>query len=98
MSPIVPRFAVSGVYTYCPRQGTDARRPAGSRPAQLIERLGARNQSPPDVRHLLHTVRSSTADDPDRGAVRHRTGEPHSDTDTDIGPRRTAAPLCRLNA
>ncbi|WP_027174166.1 hypothetical protein [Methylobacterium sp. 10] len=48
-------FAVSGVYTYV-RDGTlTLAGLRGSRPAQLIERIGAVNQVGEDVRHLLHT-------------------------------------------
>jgi hypothetical protein len=48
-------FAVSGVYTYVRDRQLTLAGLRGSRPAQLIERLGARNQVADDVRHLLHT-------------------------------------------
>ena len=48
-------FAVSGVYTYVRDKELTLAGLRGSRPAQLIERLGARNQVASDVRHLLHT-------------------------------------------
>jgi hypothetical protein len=48
-------FAVSGVYTYVRDKHLTLAGLRGSRPAQLIERLGARNQVADDVRHLLHT-------------------------------------------
>jgi hypothetical protein len=48
-------FAVSGVYTYVRDKRLTLAGLRGSRPAQLIERLGARNQVADDVRHLLHT-------------------------------------------
>ncbi|KQO61160.1 hypothetical protein ASF24_03630 [Methylobacterium sp. Leaf86] len=50
-------FAVSGVYTYVRDKRLTLAGLRGSRPAQLIERLGARNQVAEDVRHLLHTGR-----------------------------------------
>lgn len=48
-------FAVSGVYTYVRDKKLTLAGLRGSRPAQLIERLGARNQVADDVWHLLHT-------------------------------------------
>jgi hypothetical protein len=48
-------FAVNGVYTYVRDKKLTLAGLRGSRPAQLIERLGARNQVSDDVRHLLHT-------------------------------------------
>lgn len=48
-------FAVSGVYTYVRDKKLTLAGLRGSRPAQLIEKLGARNQVAEDVRHLLHT-------------------------------------------
>ncbi|KQS75732.1 hypothetical protein ASG25_19815 [Rhizobium sp. Leaf384] len=48
-------FAVSGVYTYVRDDELTLAGLRGSRPAQLIERLGAVNQTREDVRHLLMT-------------------------------------------
>lgn len=48
-------FAVSGVYTYVRDRTLTLAGLRGSRPAQLIEALGANNQVAADVRHLLHT-------------------------------------------
>jgi hypothetical protein len=46
-------FAVSGVYTYVRDKQLTVAGLRGSRPAQLIERLGATNQVEDDVRRLL---------------------------------------------
>lgn len=46
-------FAVSGVYTYVRDKRMTVAGLRGSRAAQLIERLGARNQIDPRVEHLL---------------------------------------------
>ncbi len=48
-------FAVSGVYTYVRDKQLTTAGLRGSRPAQLIERLGAANQVADDTRHLLLT-------------------------------------------
>ena len=48
-------FAVSGVYTFVRDKHLTLAGLRGSRPAQLIEKLGARNQVAADVRHLMHT-------------------------------------------
>ena len=48
-------FAVSGVYTYVRDKTLTLAGLRGSRPAQLIERIGAHNQVADDVRHLLFT-------------------------------------------
>ncbi|WP_010218091.1 EthD domain-containing protein [Sphingomonas sp. PAMC 26621] len=48
-------FAVSGVYTYVRDKTLTLAGLRGSRPAQLIERLGANNQAADDVRQLIHT-------------------------------------------
>lgn len=48
-------FAVCGVYTYVRDKALTLAGLRGSRPAQLIETLGAVNQVANDVRHLLHT-------------------------------------------
>ena len=48
-------FAVSGVYTYVRDKTLTLAGLRGSRPAQLIEQLGALNQAGDDVRHLLFT-------------------------------------------
>lgn len=48
-------FAVSGVYTYVRDGELTVAGLRGSRPAQLIERLGAANQVADDARHLLFT-------------------------------------------
>ena len=50
-------FAVSGVYTYVRDRQLTLAGLRGSRPAQLIEQLGAVNQVGEDVRHLLLTGR-----------------------------------------
>ncbi|WP_242187750.1 EthD domain-containing protein [Sphingomonas sp. CARO-RG-8B-R24-01] len=46
-------FAVSGVYTYVRDKTLTLAGLRGSRPAQLIERLGANNQTADDVRQLI---------------------------------------------
>ena len=51
----VSAFAVSGVYTYVRDKTLTTAGLRGSRPAQLIERLGAANQIAPDVKGLLFT-------------------------------------------
>ena len=48
-------FAVSGVYTYVRDKKLTLAGLRGSRPAQLIEQIGAVNQVGDDVRHLLLT-------------------------------------------
>ncbi|WP_243967697.1 hypothetical protein [Methylobacterium sp. J-026] len=48
-------FAVSGTYTYVRDGRLTLAGLRGSRPAQLIERIGAVNQVGDDVRHLLLT-------------------------------------------
>ncbi|WP_205782293.1 hypothetical protein [Methylobacterium sp. XJLW] len=48
-------FAVSGVYTYVRDRQLTLAGLRGSRPAQLIEKLGALNQVADDVCHLLRT-------------------------------------------
>lgn len=48
-------FAVSGVYTYVRDKTLTLAGLRGSRPAQLIERLGANNQAADDVRRMLLT-------------------------------------------
>ena len=48
-------FAISGVYTYIRNGGLTLAGLRGSRPAQLIEKLGARNQLEEAIWHLLHT-------------------------------------------
>ena len=48
-------FAVSGMYTYVRGKELTLAGLRGSRPAQLIERLGAANQTADDVRQLLLT-------------------------------------------
>jgi hypothetical protein len=48
-------FGVSGVYTYVRDKTLTLAGLRGSRPAQLIERIGALNQVKEDVRHLLLT-------------------------------------------
>lgn len=48
-------FAVSGVYTYVRDRQLTLAGLRGSRPAQLIEQIGALNQVADDVRHLLLT-------------------------------------------
>lgn len=48
-------FAVSGMYTYVRDKRLTLAGLRGSRPAQLIERLGATNQAADDVRHLILT-------------------------------------------
>jgi len=50
-------FAVSGVYTYVRDRTLTLAGLRGSRPAQLIEEIGAINQVREDVRHLLLTGR-----------------------------------------
>ncbi|MBD8680079.1 hypothetical protein [Sphingomonas sp. CFBP 13720] len=50
-------FAVSGMYTYVRDKELTLAGLRGSRAAQLIERLGALNQTADDVRHLLLTGR-----------------------------------------
>ena len=49
----VTSFAVSGMYTYVRDKELTLAGLRGSRPAQLIERLGAVNQTAEDVRHLM---------------------------------------------
>lgn len=49
-------FAVSGVYTYVRDKTLTLAGLRGSRPAQLIELIGATNQVGDDVRHLLLTA------------------------------------------
>jgi hypothetical protein len=51
----VTAFAVSGMYTYVRDKELTLAGLRGSRPAQLIERLGAVNQTAEDVRHLMLT-------------------------------------------
>ncbi|RZM34917.1 MAG: hypothetical protein EOP67_14510 [Sphingomonas sp.] len=51
----VQAFAVSGVYTYVRNKQLTTAGLRGSRPAQLIERLGANNQVAEDVRTLIRT-------------------------------------------
>ena len=51
----VAAFAVSGVYTYVRDKTLTTAGLRGSRPAQLIERLGAANQVADDVKTLLFT-------------------------------------------
>lgn len=51
----VQAFAVSGVYTYVRNKQLTTAGLRGSRPAQLIERLGANNQLAEDVRTLIRT-------------------------------------------
>jgi hypothetical protein len=51
------RFAASGVYAYVRDNRLTLAGLRGSRPAQLIERLGAINQVGEEVRHLLFTGR-----------------------------------------
>lgn len=51
----VTAFAVSGVYTYVRNKELTLAGLRGSRPAQLIERLGATNQTGDDVRQLIMT-------------------------------------------
>ena len=51
----VAAFAVSGVYTYVRDKTLTTAGLRGSRPAQLIDRLGAANQIAPDVEALLLT-------------------------------------------
>jgi hypothetical protein len=51
----VTAFAVSGMYTYVRDKELTLAGLRGSRPAQLIERLGATNQTAEDVCHLLLT-------------------------------------------
>ncbi|BCA61576.1 hypothetical protein HMP09_0810 [Sphingomonas sp. HMP9] len=51
----VQAFAVSGVYTYVRDTQLTTAGLRGSRPAQLIERLGANNQVTDDVRSLMRT-------------------------------------------
>ncbi|MFV0923476.1 hypothetical protein BSZ14_03355 [Sphingomonas sp. Sph1(2015)] len=53
----VTAFAVSGMYTYVRDKKLTLAGLRGSRAAQLIERLGAVNQTSDDVRHLLLTGR-----------------------------------------
>lgn len=48
-------FAVSGMYTYVRDKALTLAGLRGSRPAQLIERLGADNQTAENVRHLMFT-------------------------------------------
>ena len=48
-------FAVSGVYTYVRDKQLTLAGLRGSRPAQLIEQIGALNQAAEDVRHLIRT-------------------------------------------
>ncbi len=48
-------FAIRGVYTYVRDKQLTLAGLRGSRPAQLIEQLGAHNQVTEDVRHLLAT-------------------------------------------
>jgi hypothetical protein len=48
-------FAVSGVYTYVRDKALTLAGLRGSRPAQLIKRIGAVNQVQEDVRHVLMT-------------------------------------------
>jgi hypothetical protein len=50
-------FAVSGVYTYVRDKTLTLAGLRGSRPAQLIQQIGAVNQVGEDVRHLLMTGR-----------------------------------------
>jgi len=52
-------FAVSGMYTYFRDRKLTLAGLRGSRPAQLIERLGAVNQAGADVRHLFEAGRLS---------------------------------------
>lgn len=51
----VTAFAVSGMYTYVRDKELTLAGLRGSRPAQLIEQLGAVNQTAGDVRHLMLT-------------------------------------------
>lgn len=53
----VTAFAVSGMYTYVRDKTLTLAGLRGSRPAQLIERLGAVNQAEEAVRHLMLTGR-----------------------------------------
>jgi len=53
----VSAFAVSGVYTYVRDKKLTLAGLRGSRPAQLIERIGAVNQTGEDVCHLVSTGR-----------------------------------------
>jgi len=53
----VTAFAVSGMYTYVRDKELTLAGLRGSRPAQLIERLGADNQTSDNVRHLMLTGR-----------------------------------------
>jgi hypothetical protein len=46
-------FAVSGVYTYVRDKTLTLAGLRGSRPAQLVERIGALNQVGEDVRQLI---------------------------------------------
>ncbi|WP_200930231.1 hypothetical protein [Methylobacterium sp. Leaf125] len=52
-------FAVSGIYTYVRDGQLTLAGLRGSRPAQLIERIGAVNQAGADVRHLIRTGKPS---------------------------------------
>jgi hypothetical protein len=51
----VQAFAVSGIYTYVRDKQLTTAGLRGSRPAQLIERLGANNQVADDVQRLIRT-------------------------------------------
>ena len=51
----VTAFAVSGMYTYVRDKELTLAGLRGSRPAQLIERLGATNQAADNIRHLMLT-------------------------------------------
>lgn len=51
----ITAFAVSGMYTYVRDKELTLAGLRGSRPAQLIEQLGAVNQTAGDVRHLMLT-------------------------------------------
>lgn len=51
----VTAFAVSGMYTYVRNKELTLAGVRGSRPAQLIEQLGAVNQTVEDVHHLMLT-------------------------------------------
>jgi len=56
----VSAFAVSGVYTYVRDRQLTVAGLRGSRPAQLIEQIGAVNQVADDVRGLISTGRLTT--------------------------------------
>ncbi len=55
ISAMSTAFAVSGMYTYVRDKELTLAGLRGSRPAKLIERLGAVNQTAEDVRHLMMT-------------------------------------------